>query len=55
MYEPATILDRKMIRRGNRADVHLLIHRKNMSHVEATWEFAFEMRKRFPIILEPEH
>ena len=47
-YEPAAILDRKMVRRGNRADVHLLIHWKNLSPAEATWEFASEIRKRFP-------
>ena len=48
VHEPAAVLDRKMAKRGNRADVHLLIHWKNMSPAEATWEFASKIRKRFP-------
>ena len=48
VFEPLAILDRKMVKRGNRADVRLLIHWKNLSPAEATWEFASEIRRRFP-------
>ena len=48
IFEPAAVLDRKMVKKGNRAETKLLIHWKNLSPAEATWEFAFELRRRFP-------
>ena len=47
-YEPVAILDRKIVKRGNSAEVQLLIHWKHLSPAEATWEFISEIRKRFP-------
>ena len=47
-YEPLAILDRKMVKKGNKADVQVLIHWKNLSPAEATWEFVSEIRRRFP-------
>ena len=47
-FEPLAILDKKMVKKGNRADVHMLIHWKNLSSTEAIWEFTFEIPKRFP-------
>ena len=48
-YEPLAILDRKMVKRENQADVQLLIDWNNLSPAEATWEFASEIRRRFPM------
>ena len=47
-WEPLVVLDRKLVKRGNRAEAQLLIHWKNLSPAEATWEFASEIRRRFP-------
>ena len=45
--EPMAI-ERRMVKRGNQAAAQLLIHWKNSSPAEATWEFASEIRHRFP-------
>ena len=45
--ELAAILERKLVRKGNRPNVHLLIHWKHLSLAKATWEFASEIRNRF--------
>ena len=37
-----------MVRRGNRAAAQLLIQWKDSSADNATWEFADEIRRRFP-------
>ena len=50
-WEPLAVLDRKLVKRGNRAEAQLLIHWKHLSPAEATWEFASEIRKRFPSFL----
>ena len=47
-FEPLAILERKLVKRGNCADVQLLIHWKNLSPTEATWEFASEIMRRYP-------
>ena len=47
-FEPVAVLERKIVKRGNVAEVQLLIHWKNLSPAEATWEFASEIRRRFP-------
>ena len=46
-FELIAILDRKKVKRGNRAGVQLLIHWKHLSPTEATWEFIYEIRMRF--------
>ena len=48
-YEPLAILDRKMVKRGNEVEVQVLIHWKNLSLAEATWEFISKIRRRFPM------
>ena len=35
-FQPLVILERKLVRRGNRPDVQLLIHWKNLSPAKAT-------------------
>ena len=47
-FKPLAILERKLVKRGNCADVQLLIHWKDMSLVDATWEFASDIRRRYP-------
>ena len=47
-FEPLAILERKLVKRGNCVDVQLLIHWKNLSPTEATWEFASEIMRRYP-------
>ena len=40
---PVAILDRKMVKRGNRAVTKVLIQWSDRSPEEATWEFLFDM------------
>ena len=47
-FQPMAILERKLVKRGNRADVQVLIHWKGLSPAEATWEFVSEIRRRYP-------
>ena len=47
-FEPLAILERKLVKRGNCADVQLLIHWRDMSPADATWEFASDIRRRYP-------
>ena len=42
------ILERKLVKRGNRVDVQVLVHWKGLSPAEATWEFVSEIRIRYP-------
>ncbi|PKI77737.1 hypothetical protein CRG98_001861 [Punica granatum] len=46
--QPLAILERKMVKRGNKAAAQLLIHWSQSSSAEATWEFTDEIRMRFP-------
>ncbi|OMO97218.1 hypothetical protein CCACVL1_04628 [Corchorus capsularis] len=46
--EPLAILDRKMVKRGNRAATKVLIHWKNSFPEDATWEFLHDMQLKFP-------
>ena len=46
--KPRRILERRMVKRGNRAAAQVLIQWENSTPVEATWEFADEIRSRFP-------
>ena len=47
-FEPIAILKKKLVKRGNRPDVRLLVHWKHLSLAEATWEFSSHFSKRFP-------
>ncbi|KAH0696226.1 hypothetical protein KY290_013581 [Solanum tuberosum] len=46
--EPRCILERRMIKKGNKAVAQLLIHWKNMSKEQATWEDFHVIKTRFP-------
>ncbi|OWM70560.1 hypothetical protein CDL15_Pgr014233 [Punica granatum] len=47
--QPLAILDRRMVKRRNRAAAQLLVHWTNTSPADATWEYADELRLRFPL------
>ena len=46
--EPILIFDRHTVKGGNQAIAQLLIHWKNNFTTDATWEFASELKRRFP-------
>lgn len=46
--EPELILARKMVKRQGRAVTKVLIKWRNQPEDEATWEFLFELERRFP-------
>ncbi|PKI43982.1 hypothetical protein CRG98_035658 [Punica granatum] len=46
--KPSAILERRMVRKGNKAAAQVLVHWTNTSPAEATWEYADELRWRFP-------
>ncbi|XP_074318113.1 uncharacterized protein LOC141654902 [Silene latifolia] len=45
---PIFHISRKMMKKGNRAVVYVLIHWSNGSENDATWESYEEIEKRFP-------
>lgn len=45
---PLAILDRRTVKRGNRAVTQWLIHWNNSALEDATWEFTEELQLRFP-------
>ncbi|XP_026459327.1 uncharacterized protein LOC113359987 [Papaver somniferum] len=47
-WEPETILERKMFKKGNQAGTKWIIHWKDHSKEDATWEDAHEILLRFP-------
>ncbi|KAH0699131.1 hypothetical protein KY284_013346 [Solanum tuberosum] len=46
--EPKSILERRMIKKGNKVVDQLLIQWKNMSKEQATWEDYHVIKTRFP-------
>ncbi|PKI61860.1 hypothetical protein CRG98_017758 [Punica granatum] len=46
--QPSAILERRLVRRGNKAAAQVLVHWTNTSPTEATWEYTDELRWRFP-------
>nr|GFB46052.1 hypothetical protein [Tanacetum cinerariifolium] len=42
------ILDRKLVKRKNRAAMKVLVQWKDQSEQDATWEFLDELQLRFP-------
>ncbi|OMO87197.1 hypothetical protein COLO4_20749 [Corchorus olitorius] len=42
------ILDRRTIKRHNQAVTQWLVQWRGSSPDDATWEFAFDLQKRFP-------
>ena len=47
---PIAILDRKLVKRGNQAATKVLVQWSNLPSEDATWEFLFDIQKRFPDI-----
>ncbi|KAF2302259.1 hypothetical protein GH714_033903 [Hevea brasiliensis] len=45
---PQAILDRRMVKRKNQAATQWLIHWKDVSPTDATWEYADDIQLRFP-------
>ncbi|KAG7570699.1 Retrotransposon gag domain [Arabidopsis thaliana x Arabidopsis arenosa] len=48
LKEPVLILDRKMVKRQGRAATMVLIQWTNETEEEATWEYLFDLQKKFP-------
>nr|KYP59781.1 hypothetical protein KK1_015222 [Cajanus cajan] len=46
--EPEAILDRKMVKRGRVAATKVLIKWKNFPAEQSTWEFYYDVLKKFP-------
>ena len=46
--QPLAILDRKMVKRGNRVVTMVLVHWANFFPEDATWEFLYDLQLRFP-------
>ena len=46
--QPQAILNRRMVRHHKQAATQVLIHWKTLSPSEATWEFAEDLRLRYP-------
>lgn len=45
---PLAIIDRKMVKRGRIAATKVLVQRKYLPLEKATWEFYYDLLKRFP-------
>ncbi|XP_019234655.1 PREDICTED: uncharacterized protein LOC109215091 [Nicotiana attenuata] len=52
LAEPIAILDRKMVKKGNRASTQVLVQWANLSPEEATWE-EYSLKSQFPNFDEP--
>ncbi|OMO69639.1 hypothetical protein COLO4_28993 [Corchorus olitorius] len=48
VMEPYAILDRRTVKRQNKAVTQLLVHWQGSLPEDATWEFAYDLQKRFP-------
>lgn len=46
--EPESILERRMVKRGNKAVTQVLFKWKGKDREDATWEEFWAMKKRFP-------
>lgn len=46
--EPESILERRMVKRGNKAITQILIKWKGESREDATWEEFWTMKEKFP-------
>eukprot|EP00252_Welwitschia_mirabilis_P003647 TRINITY_DN13712_c0_g1_i2.p2 TRINITY_DN13712_c0_g1~~TRINITY_DN13712_c0_g1_i2.p2 ORF type:complete len:117 (+),score=26.74 TRINITY_DN13712_c0_g1_i2:661-1011(+) len=45
---PVAILDRKMVKKHNQAVTMVLVQWSNCSPEEATWEYLYKLKERFP-------
>lgn len=48
LKEPEFCLARKMVQRQGQAATMVLVQWKNQSEEEATWEYLFDMKRKFP-------
>ena len=46
--EPVRILERRLVKRGNRPATQVLVHWANSFPDDATWEFLHDLQERFP-------
>ncbi|KAL1553698.1 hypothetical protein AAHA92_14340 [Salvia divinorum] len=46
--EPVQILERRLVKRGNRPATQVLVHWSNSFAEDATWEFLHDIQARFP-------
>lgn len=46
--EPELVLERKMVKHQGRAATKVLIKWRNQLEDEATWEFLFDVERKFP-------
>lgn len=46
--QPVAVLDRKLGKQGNRAEVYILIQWSNAPKEEATWELYSDIERGFP-------
>lgn len=45
---PKAVIDRKVVKRGNKAATKLLIQWEGEEPEDATWEFSFDIQKKYP-------
>jgi hypothetical protein len=45
---PLEILDRRLVKKGNKAVSQVLIRWSNIPHESATWEDYYVLRQKFP-------
>ena len=45
---PLAVLDKKIVKRGNRAAMKVLVQWKDQTAQDATWEFLDDLKLRFP-------
>ncbi|XP_076935364.1 uncharacterized protein LOC143601991 [Bidens hawaiensis] len=50
--QPEEVLEKKLVKHGNKAAMKVLIRWKNQTAQEATWEYLDEMKLRFPDLLD---
>lgn len=46
--EPEAILERKMVKRQDKAATKVLVKWRNLGEEEASWEFLYDLQKKFP-------
>ncbi|KAD7478366.1 hypothetical protein E3N88_01502 [Mikania micrantha] len=46
--QPRAVIDRKLIRKGNKAGIKVLVHWEGLAITDATWEWLDELKLRFP-------
>lgn len=47
---PESILERRMVKKGNKAVCQVLVQWTGLDASQATWEFLYELQHRFPAL-----